>query len=98
MRIAIAAAGLSLIGLAVGLTLWLTSGSSKSQPSPQAYAGLYAAAIDGKTTTGILDQWPKPYETYHDSNGSQCYEWFDRPSILYNLCFKNGVLKSKGLA
>ena len=84
------------IGVTVGL---VTRGSSKAKPpapSPAAYALLYAEMIVGKTTTAILSQWPPPYQTYRSgNNGDQCYEWYDQPRTLYNLCFKNGVLAFK---
>ncbi len=74
-----------------------SAASLPAQPSPTAYAHLYKVATIHKTTLSVLPHWPKPYQIYLDGTGEHCYEWFDRPSILYNLCFKNGVLADKSL-
>jgi hypothetical protein len=112
-RLLLLAGVVSVVVVAVGVGLALTvlrSGGSKTsasqiqtapgpQPNPKAYAALYNRATEGTTTlAGVLKLWPKPYQIYSDNQGERCYEWFDRPSVLYNLCFKKGILNSKGLA
>jgi len=85
----------------VGLTLWLTSGSNASaSTSHQDYARLFADASIMHTKITVLDKWPKPYQTYHDAYFHKCYEWWDKPLFLYNLCFDrtSGVLVNKELA
>jgi hypothetical protein len=99
-KIILVAAAVAIIALAVGLTIWLTSGGSKKTTSHAEYARLFAAAVVGKTTISVVDQWPKPpYQDFHDGNGNHCFEWFDKPATgggtLYDLCFdKKGVLIS----
>ena len=90
-------------GLAVGLTLWLTSSDgSGSTASHAEYQRLYDAATIGTTRIEDVEKdWPQPpYQDFHDGTGHRCLEWFDRPEagtgILYDLCFnENGVLLSK---
>lgn len=109
-RILIAAALLVAVGLAIGLPLGLSSGGSThaaqssttgaAEPvlSHAAYARLYDSAIRGKTTSAVLARWPKPYQRYHSGSGLLCYEWFDKPVALYNLCFNGkGVLQDKAI-
>jgi hypothetical protein len=104
-------AALVLVGLAIGLPLGLTGGhgprasgtttGSTALPrlSHAAYAELYRSATIGKTTTSVLARWPKPpYQRYHSGSGLLCYEWFDKPVALYNLCFNSkGVLEDKAI-
>jgi hypothetical protein len=104
-KIVLAATVLASIGLAAGLVVWLTGGSSEKQTlSHAAYMQLFVRATPGKTTTAVLDTWPKPpYQDYHDGFQNHCYEWIDKAIALqsirlYNLCFKHGKLVSKSLA
>jgi hypothetical protein len=97
----LAAAGVAVaIALAVGLTLVFTSGG-KSTPTAthQQYAELFANATVLRTKIAVLGSWPKPYQIYHDAYFHRCYEWWDRPLFLYNLCFDrtSGVLVNKEL-
>jgi hypothetical protein len=99
------------VGLGIGLPLGLSSGGSSHPPattatsstSPQlshaAYARLYESAELGKTTTAVLSRWPKPpYQRYPSGSGLLCYEWYDKPVALYNLCFNaKGVLQDKAI-
>ena len=94
----IAAAAVVVVGLAVGLTVWLTNGSSEpAPPTHQAYQQLFTSAVVRQTRIAVLDKWPKPYQTYHDSYKHQCYEWWDKPVALYSLCFKDGTLVNKDI-
>jgi hypothetical protein len=98
-RIVIIVVALVAIGSAVGLTVWLTSaGGSTSALSHTQYAQLYASAVVGKTreSTALAD-WPKPpYQDFVDGAGHRCFEWFDKPILLYDLCFdKQGVLVTR---
>lgn len=99
-----------VIGLAVGLPLGLTSSGSHHATrsttaaagpalSHASYAKLYHSATLGKTTTTVLKQWPNPpYQRYHSGSGLLCYEWWDKPVALYNLCFNaKGVLEDKAI-
>lgn len=107
--ILLAAATVVVLGLAIGLPLGLTSGShhaastttaaSTGSLSHASYARLYHAARLGKTTTAVLKQWPSPpYQRYHSGSGLLCYEWWDKPVALYNLCFNGkGVLEDKAI-
>jgi hypothetical protein len=108
--ILIGVAVIVVLGLGIGLPLGLSSsGSSSGQTltattstshlSHDAYARLYGAATLGKTTTNVLNRWPKPpYQRYRSGSGLLCYEWFDKPVALYNLCFNGkGVLTDKAI-
>jgi hypothetical protein len=93
------AIGVALAGLAVGLSLWFTLGSSSSsKPLTQAsYAHLLAATTIGKTSIETVEStWPSPpYQDFHDGNGNHCLEWIDQVKTLYDLCFdKAGLLVS----
>jgi hypothetical protein len=98
-KLVVATAVLVIVALAVGLTVWLTSGDDKSpQPSHQEYAKLFANALLRQTKISYLDKWPEPYQVYHDSYQHRCYEWWDKPILLYSLCFgNNGVLVNKDI-
>jgi hypothetical protein len=103
MQLAVAAATVAAVGLAVGLTLGLRGGDEKKGPAVRnlthaEYAHLYKSAVIGTTRIAVLDRWPKPpYQRYHDGKGDLCFEWFDKPVALYNLCFKNDVLADKAI-
>jgi hypothetical protein len=87
-----------VVGLVVGLTIWLTGGSTKpGKLSHVAYARLWSRTSIGSPMDKVLGQWPKPYQIYPDSSRNHCFEWWDRPFILYNLCFNKGVLVTKSL-
>jgi hypothetical protein len=54
----------------------------------------------------VLARWPKiPYQHYTDNLKDNCYEFSDVPDVtrnnmpenIYNLCFKDGVLRSKDI-
>jgi hypothetical protein len=111
-RLAIAAGvALVVVGLAVGLPLGLRSSSHHAAAtssgstagtgklSHAAYARLYHAAVLGQTTSAVLKQWPSPpYQRYHSGSGLLCYEWWDKPVALYNLCFNGkGLLEDKAI-
>jgi len=57
-------------------------------------AALFRATAVRKTRTNILQKFPKPYQVYHDQFSDRCYEW-KSGRLLYNLCFKNGLLVLK---
>ena len=90
-----------VVGLAIGLPLGL--GGGKTAPkvtglSHTAYAQLYQAAVLRQTTISVLGRWPKPaYQSYRDGRGDQCFEWYDKPVALYNLCFRHGLLVDKAI-
>ena len=101
LKIVAAAAIAAAIGLAVGLTLVFTSSGGKTTPTAthQEYAELFANATVLHTKIAVLDKWPRPYQIYHDAYFHRCYEWWDKPLFLYNLCFdrNSGVLVNKEL-
>ena len=46
----------------------------------------------------MIKRWPKdPYQHYTDNLKDDCFEWSNEPLYLYNLCFSDGVLRSKDL-
>jgi hypothetical protein len=95
-KILLGAAALAIIALVVGVSIWLSSGSKKPPLTHVAYARLFGQAVVKKTRIGVVDQWPKPpYQTFGDNFRDQCFQWFDRPTFVYTLCFKNGVLAFK---
>ena len=104
-RLAIGAAVLAVIATAVGLSLALTGGGSK-QPSHADFERIWAETHLGDRTTTVLALWPKvPYQHYTDNLKDNCYEFADVPDVtrndmpenIYNLCFKDGVLRSKDI-
>ncbi len=94
------AIAVALVGLAVGISLWLTLGST-STPKPLTQAGyvqlLRATAIGRTSIKTVESTWPKPpYQDFHDGNGNHCLEWIDQTQTLYDLCFdKAGLLISR---
>jgi hypothetical protein len=92
--------------LAVGLTLALTGGGSSTpkQLSHADYEALWDGTHVGDAKQAVLARWPKvPDQHYVDNLKDDCYEWDDvpvarlnnLPANLYNLCFKDGVLRMK---
>jgi len=105
--LAISAAAVAAAGLAVGLSLVLTgggdgdgsdAGGGSKQLTHVDYEVLWDETHIGDTKAAVLARWPKvPYQHYKDNLKDDCYEWSDEPRYLYNLCFKNGVLRLKTL-
>ena len=99
--LAIGAVVVAAAALAVGLSLALTGGGGSSgskQLSHADYEELWRGTHVGETKAAVLARWPKvPYQHYADNLKDDCYEWSDEPSYLYNLCFKDGVLRLKTL-
>ena len=99
--LAIGAVVVAAAALAVGLSLALTGGGGGSAPkhlSHADYEELWQGTHVGETKAAVLARWPKvPYQHYTDTLKDDCYEWSDEPSYLYNLCFKDGVLRLKTL-
>ena len=96
----IAAAAVAAAGLAVGLALALSGGDGggkKKEVSHADYEILWDETHLGDPKRAVLDRWPVPYQHYKDNLKDDCYEWADRPHYLYNLCFKDGVLRLKTL-
>jgi hypothetical protein len=98
-----------IAGGAVGGIVWATSGGSGSKPATTAvvthparlshrqYALLYTDAVIHKTRISVLAHWPSPPYQHYIYSDQTCYEWWDKPIALYNLCFKNGVLTTKAI-
>src|SRR4051794_16169137 len=98
IQIAAGVAVLVLAGLAVGPTLAFTGGGESEKTLTHGeYASLFADARIQITKISVLEQWPKPYQIYHDSYQHQCYEWWDKGAALYSLCFKKGTLVNKDI-
>ncbi len=108
-RTGAALSGLILVAVAViAFVVWdatrgnsnhatTTTGTSTPQLSEVAYGLLFNAAVVHKTRINVLSQWPKPpYQTY-TSGPETCFEWWDKPVALYNLCFLNGLLVDKSI-
>jgi hypothetical protein len=85
---------------AVAIVLAITLGGSSSKPklSHVAYARLWTRTVIGASRETVLGDWPTPYQSYPDGFKNQCFEWWDRPFSLYNLCFRKGVLVTKSIA
>jgi len=99
--LAVGAAVLAAAAAAVALTVTLTGGGGSKQPSSDQvshdeYALLWQGTHVGEPMEAVLGRWPKdPYQHYTDNLKDECFEWSDEPHYLYNLCFKDGVLRSK---
>jgi len=78
-----------------------TAAAAASTPagtlSHRQFALLYVKAILHKTRISVLKQWPSPPYQHYTSGNQTCYEWWDKPVALYNLCFRNGVLTLKAI-
>ena len=94
-----AAVVVAAAGLAVGLALALSGGDGggNKEVSHADYEVLWDETHLGDAKREVLDRWPAPYQHYKDNLKDDCYEWADRPHYLYNLCFKDGVLRLKTL-
>jgi len=98
--VAIGGVVVAAAALAVGLSLALTGGggSGPKRLSHADYEELWRGTHVGDTKEAVLARWPKvPYQHYADNLKDDCYEWSDEPTYLYNLCFKDGVLRLKTL-
>jgi hypothetical protein len=65
--------------------------------SHRTYALLYLSAIVKKSRIGILKEWPNPPYQHYTAGSQICYEWWDKPIALYNLCFDHGLLTDKAV-
>ena len=83
--LAIGAAVLAAAGLAIGVSLALTSGGSgaQRQPSHADYKQLFAETHVGDRKEDVLGRWPEPYQHYADNLKDDCYEWNDVPVDRY---------------
>ena len=100
--VAVGAATAAAVAAAVVIPLALTGGSSGPKRSDQLshddFEALWDASHLGDSKQAVLARWPvDPYQHYTDNLKDDCYEWSDEPSYLYNLCFKDGVLRLKTL-
>jgi hypothetical protein len=102
--LAIGAAVFAAAAAAVALTITLTGGGGSKQPSHSDqlsdadFARLWHGTHVGEPEEAVLERWPKdPYQHYTDNLKDDCFEWSDEPLYLYNLCFSDGVLRSKDL-
>lgn len=108
-RLVFVALGAVIVLAAVGIGVWYgTSGSDSNsaattgqsgtaQLSHRAFALLYLGAIVHKSRVSILKKWPSPPYQQFTSGPQTCYEWWDKPVALYNLCFQNGLLTTKAI-
>jgi hypothetical protein len=103
-----ALATLAFIAIGVGVWFAVVAGGGtkpKAQAAAtttpalthEAYALLYTDSVVHKTRISVLNKWPKPpYQTYH-AGQQRCFEWWDKPVALYNLCFVKGLLSDKAI-
>ena len=67
-----------------------------AQPIQGNFESLWQHTRVGESQAVVLGRWPKDfYQHYSDNLKDDCYEWMG--TNLYNLCFKDGVLRSKEL-
>jgi hypothetical protein len=109
--LAAGAAVLAAVVVAVVLAVVLTGGggsggggtteagrADSTQLSHAEYARLWTATRVGEARSKVLARWPEePYQHYSDNLKDECFEWLDKPIYLYNLCFRDGVLRSKSV-
>ena len=98
-RLAIGGVVLALVAVAAGLSAFLMSrgGKGTTQSTGVTYAQLWRGTQIGSSMPVVLARWPKPYQKSADGSQQQCFEWWDKPTYLYNLCFKSGVLISRDI-
>src|SRR5579872_5644387 len=99
----VAVAIVVIVGIVLGVVL--ANSSSKTPAAAPTrpsrlnhiqYVRLFESTVIGKTRISSLSSWPAPYQAYHDQYGHACYEWWDKPNDLFNLCFTTkGVLWAK---
>jgi hypothetical protein len=89
-----------VVAAAAGLSLALVGGGGSGRSGEtEPVTGLdweqrFAKSHVGAKRGTVLALWPKiPYQHYSDNLREDCYEW--QGDNLYNLCFKNGVLRLK---
>jgi hypothetical protein len=70
------------------------AGSEVAPSDAVRIAALFRGTTIKRTRIEILRKWPKPYQVYHDQFSNHCYEW-KAGRMLYNLCFKKGLLTLK---
>jgi hypothetical protein len=98
------AIGIGVIAVAaVALVLAFTGNEDtpqleSKQFSHEDFARLFAETREGDDKDAVLRRWPiDPYQHYRDNLADDCYEWSDTPLYLYNLCFTEGVLRTKDI-
>jgi hypothetical protein len=108
--LAVGAAVVLAAGLAVGLSLAFTGGGGNGapkQPTHDQWEAMWDATHVGDAQQSTLARWPKvPYQHFTDNLKDDCYEWAEQPkppytsmpAHLFDLCFKDGVLRSKELS
>jgi hypothetical protein len=104
--LAIGAAVIAAVAITVGVTLALTGGGGSKQLTHADFERIWAETHLGDRTTTVLALWPKvPYQHYTDNLKDNCYEFADVPDVtrndmpenIYNLCFKDGFLRTKDI-
>jgi len=104
--LAIGAALIAAVAITVGVTLALTGGGGSKQLTHADFERIWAQTHLGDPTSVVLARWPKvPYQHYTDNLKDNCYEFADvpdptrndMPENIYNLCFKDGFLRTKDL-
>jgi len=102
----LAIGGVAVAATAAGLSLALIGGGGSKQLTHTDFARLWQGTHVGESAAAVLARWPKtPYQHYTDSLKDDCYEFADvrdashgnMPQNLYNLCFRDGVLRSKAV-
>ena|SRR5579864_389792 len=110
-RLLLVALAAIIVLAGAGVGIWVASGGSGAARTSTAsggrpggatlshrtYALLYLAAIVRKSRISILKQWPSPPYQHYTAGGQTCYEWWDKPIALYNLCFDHGLLTDKAV-
>ena len=99
-RTYLGAAAVLVVALVVGVTVAITTGGTSAKTlTHEQYAQLFANADVRRTKVGVLSDWPKPYQTYHDAFMNRCFEWWDNPIAIYSLCFDrtSGALVNKDI-
>jgi len=104
--LAIGASVVVVAAVVVGLTLALTGGGGPKQLSHADFELIWTETHVGDPASTTLARWPKvPYQHYTDNLKDNCYEFADvpdptrnnMPENIYNLCFKDGFLRTKDI-
>ena len=100
--LAIGAALLVVAGAGAGTWLGFRddsgSGGTPKHMTHDDYTKIWLQTRVGDPMADVLARWPKvPYQHYKDNLNDDCFEWRDDRRYLYNLCFIQGVLRSKDL-
>ena len=97
--LAIGTVAVAAAATAVALSLSLGGGGGRPEHfNHHDYARIWQETHVGESRDVVLARWPSdPSEHYTDNLKDDCFEWSDERRYIYNLCFSQGILRTKDL-